>query len=172
MKKKKENSICTKLISPSLGCLSICELSRYTGYSPGTQTITYTVLEESRFSKHPVHSFPRGSLRQGAFPHTSLHRREMGIKSENRSKTSTKNFNNSDNSKYQSSDNCAPQVAQQVKNLPSMQEMQETWVQSLGQEDPLEKGMAPHASILAWRTPWTEEPGRLQFIGLQRVEHD
>ena len=96
----KENSSSTKLISPSLGCLSICELSRYTGYSPGTQTITYTVLEESRFSKHPVHSFPRGSLRQGAFPHTSLHRREMGIKSENRSKTSTKNFNNSDSSKY------------------------------------------------------------------------
>ena len=50
--------------------------------------------------------------------------------------------------------------------------MQETGVQSLGQEDPLEKGMTPHASILAWRTPWTEEPGRLQFIGLQRVEHD
>ena len=50
-------------------------------------------------------------------------------------------------------------LAQMVKNLP---EMQEIWVQSLGQEDPLEKGMATHSSILAWRIPWTEEPGRLQ----------
>ena len=49
-------------------------------------------------------------------------------------------------------------VAQTVKNLPAMQE---TWVQSLGQEDPLEKGMAPHSSILAWKIPWTEEPGGL-----------
>jgi len=48
-----------------------------------------------------------------------------------------------------------------VKNLPAVQE---TWVRSLGQEDPLEKGMAAHSSILAWRTPWTEEPGRLQSI--------
>ena len=53
-----------------------------------------------------------------------------------------------------------------------MQEMQETWVRSLGQEDPLEEGMAPHSSILAWRIPWTREPGGLQFMGLQRVEHD
>ena len=45
-------------------------------------------------------------------------------------------------------------------------------VRSLGQEDPLEKGMATHSSILAWRIPWTEEPGRLQSIGLQRVRHD
>ena len=50
-------------------------------------------------------------------------------------------------------------VAQTVKNLPAMQE---TWVRSLGQEDPLEKGMASHYSIFAWRIPWTEEPGRLQ----------
>ena len=50
-------------------------------------------------------------------------------------------------------------VAQTVKNLSAMQE---TWVRSLGQEDPLEKGMASHYSILAWRIPWTEEPGRLQ----------
>ena len=50
--------------------------------------------------------------------------------------------------------------------------MQETQVQSLGQEDPLEKGMAPHSSILAWRIPWTEEPGELQSMGLQRVGHD
>ena len=51
-----------------------------------------------------------------------------------------------------------------VKNLPAMQE---TWVQSLGQEDPLEKGMATHSSILAWRIAWTEEPGGLQSMGLQ-----
>ena len=51
-----------------------------------------------------------------------------------------------------------------MKNLPAMQE---TWVQSLGQEDPLEKGMATHSSILAWKIPWTEEPGRLQSTGSQ-----
>ena len=51
-----------------------------------------------------------------------------------------------------------------VKNLPAMQE---TWVQCLGQEDPLEKEMATHSSILAWEIPWTEEPGGLQFTGLQ-----
>ena len=56
-----------------------------------------------------------------------------------------------------------------VKNLLAMQEPQETWVQSLGQEDPLEEGMATHYSILAWRTPWTEEPGSLQSIRSQRV---
>ena len=50
--------------------------------------------------------------------------------------------------------------------------MQETWVQPLGQEDPLEKGMAIRFSILAWVIPWTEEPGRLQFVGLQRGRHD
>ena len=50
--------------------------------------------------------------------------------------------------------------------------MQETWVQSLGWEDPLEKGMATHSSILAWRIPWTEEPGRLQSIGFQEVGND
>ena len=60
-------------------------------------------------------------------------------------------------------------VAQMVKNLPAMQE---TWVRSLGQEDPLEKGLAIHSSILAWRIPWTEEPDGLQFVGLQRVRHD
>ena len=54
------------------------------------------------------------------------------------------------------------------KNPPTMQETQ---VQSLGQEDPLEKGMATHSSILAWRIPWTEEPDRLQSMGLQRVRH-
>ena len=60
-------------------------------------------------------------------------------------------------------------VAQMVKNLPAVQE---TWVWSLGWEDPLEKEMATHSSILAWRTPWTEEPGGLQTVGLQRVRHD
>ena len=63
----------------------------------------------------------------------------------------------------------ASQEAQTAKkkNLPAMQETQ---IQTLGQEDPLEKEMATHSSILAWRIPWTEEPGRLQFMGLQRVE--
>ena len=56
-----------------------------------------------------------------------------------------------------------------VKNLPAMQEIQ---VLSLGWEDPLEKGMATHSSILTWRIPWTEESGELQFMGLQRVRHD
>ena len=56
-----------------------------------------------------------------------------------------------------------------VKNLPVMQE---TWVQSLGQEDPLEKGMATLSSILAWRIPWTEETGGLQSMGSQRVGHN
>ena len=60
-------------------------------------------------------------------------------------------------------------VAQTIKNLPAMQETQ---VQSLGQEDPLEEGMATHSSILAWRIPWTEEPGGLQSLGLRRVGHD
>ena len=59
-------------------------------------------------------------------------------------------------------------LAQTVKNLPAMRE---TWVRSLGQEDPLEKGMATHSSILAWRIPCTEETGRLQSMGLQRVGH-
>ena len=60
-------------------------------------------------------------------------------------------------------------VAQTVKNPPRMQE---TRVQSLGQEDPLEKGMAIHSSTLAWRIPWIEEPGRLRSMGSQRVRHD
>ena len=63
----------------------------------------------------------------------------------------------------------AYQVVLVVKNLPAKQEM---WVQSLGQEDPLEKGMATHSSIPACRIPWTEEPGRLQSVGSQRVRHD
>ena len=58
------------------------------------------------------------------------------------------------------------------KNPPVMQETQETWVQALGQEDPLEEGMAIHSSVLAWEIPWTEEPGGLQSIGSQRVRHD
>ena len=60
-------------------------------------------------------------------------------------------------------------VAQLVKTLPAMRK---TWVRSLGWEDPLDKGTTTHSSILAWRIPWTEEPGRLQSLGLQRVRHD
>ena len=60
-------------------------------------------------------------------------------------------------------------VAQTVKNLSAMQETQ---VRSLGREDPLEKGMATHFSILAWRIPWTEELGMLQSMGLQSIGHD
>ena len=60
-------------------------------------------------------------------------------------------------------------VAQMVKHLPAMQE---TWVRFLGQEDPLEKGLATHSAILVWRIPLTEEPGRLQSMGSQRVGHD
>ena len=60
-------------------------------------------------------------------------------------------------------------VAQMVKYLPAMQE---TWFQSLGQENPLQKEMATHSSILAWRIPWTEEPGGLQSTGSQRVGHN
>ena len=60
-------------------------------------------------------------------------------------------------------------VAQTVKRLPAMRETQ---VQSLGWEDPLEKEMATHSSTLAWKIPWTEEPGRLQSMGSERVGHD
>ena len=60
-------------------------------------------------------------------------------------------------------------MAQTVKRLSTMQE---TWVRSLGQEDPLEKEMAIHSSAIAWKIPWTEEPDRLQSMGLQRVGHD
>ena len=60
-------------------------------------------------------------------------------------------------------------MAQMVKRLPTVQE---TWVQSLNQEDSLEKEMATHSSTLAWKIPWTEEPGRLQSMGSQRVRQD
>ena len=60
-------------------------------------------------------------------------------------------------------------VAQMVKYLPTMWEI---WVQSLGQEDPLKKEMAAHSSTLAWKIPWTEEPGRLHSMGPQRVRRD
>ena len=63
----------------------------------------------------------------------------------------------------------ASQVTQQVKNPPAMQETQ---VRSLGQEDPLKEGMAVHSSILAWRIPWTEEPGGLQSLELKRVGYN
>ena len=59
-----------------------------------------------------------------------------------------------------------------VKNQPAMQELQETWVQSLSWEDSLEKEMATHYTILTWEIPWTEEPGGLESIGLQRDGHD
>ena len=60
-------------------------------------------------------------------------------------------------------------MPQTIKNLSAMQD---TWVQSLGWEDPLEKGMATHIGILAWRIPWTEGPGRLQTMGSQRIGHN
>ena len=60
-------------------------------------------------------------------------------------------------------------MAQMVMNLPAVQE---NCIQSLGWKDPLEKGVATHSSILAWRVPWTEEPGGLQSMGSQRVRHD
>ena len=60
-------------------------------------------------------------------------------------------------------------VAQTVKHLPTMQE---TWVRSLGQEDPLEKEMSTHSITLAWKIPWTKEPGRLQSMESQRVGHN
>ena len=60
-------------------------------------------------------------------------------------------------------------VAQRLKRLPTMWE---TRVQSLGREDPIEEGMVTHSSILAWEIPWTEEPGRQQSMGLQRVGHN
>ena len=63
----------------------------------------------------------------------------------------------------------ASQVTQMVKNLPAMQG---TWIESLDREDPLEKGMAAHSSTLAWRIPWTEEPGGLQLMGVTRVGHN
>ena len=58
-----------------------------------------------------------------------------------------------------------------VKNPPTKQETQETWVQSLSWDDPLEKEMATYSSILAWKVPWTVEPGGLQSLGSQRVRH-
>ena len=64
--------------------------------------------------------------------------------------------------------NWASLVAQMVKSPPAMQD---TWVQSLGQEDPLEKGMATHSSAVAWEIPWTEKAGGLRSMGLQRVGH-
>ena len=63
-------------------------------------------------------------------------------------------------------------MARWVKNPPAMQETQEMQVQSLVREDPLEKGMATHSSVLAWEIPWTEEPDGLQSKGSQRVRHD
>ena len=64
----------------------------------------------------------------------------------------------------------ASQVAPVVKSLPAMQETEETRVQSLGWQDPLEEGMATHSSILVWRIPWTEEPGGLQSNGCKELD--
>ena len=64
---------------------------------------------------------------------------------------------------------CSSLVVKMVSNLPAMKEI---WVWSLGEEDSLEKGIATHSSILAWRIPWTEEPGGLQSMGSQRVRHN
>ena len=63
-------------------------------------------------------------------------------------------------------------MVQWVRNLPAMQKMQEMWVLFLGRKDPLEEGMATHSCILAWRMPCTEEPGKLQSMGSQRVGQD
>ena len=63
-------------------------------------------------------------------------------------------------------------MAQQIKNLPAKQETQEMQVRFLGREDPLEEEMATYSSILAWKIPWTEEPGGLPYMGSQRVPHD
>ena len=63
-------------------------------------------------------------------------------------------------------------MSQVVENLPAIQETQEMWVRSLGQQNPLEEEMATHSSILAWKIPWTEEPDELQSMGLQRVGYD
>ena len=63
-------------------------------------------------------------------------------------------------------------MAQRVKNLPAMQETQEPWFRSLGQDDPLEKEMGTHSSALAWKIPWTEEPGRLGSMRSWRIDHD
>ena len=70
---------------------------------------------------------------------------------------------------FQGKPDRASLVAQMVKNLLAMREIH---VQSLGQEDPLEEGMATHSSVLAWRIPWTEEPGGLQSMGSQTAGHD
>ena len=70
---------------------------------------------------------------------------------------------------HQKANSRASLVAQTVKNLPTMWG---TWVQSLGWEDLLEKEMTSHSSILAWKIPWTKEPGRLQSMGLQTVRHN
>ena len=63
-------------------------------------------------------------------------------------------------------------MAQAVKNTPEMQETQEAWIQSLSREDPLAEGMTTHSSILAWRIPWTEEPGELWFMESRRAGCD
>ena len=65
-----------------------------------------------------------------------------------------------------------PRVSLVVQKVKKLLAVQETWIQSLGQEDPLKKGMVTHSSILAWRMPWIEDPGRLQSMGLQTVGYN
>ena len=77
-------------------------------------------------------------------------------------------INSTNNNKSKGKTHLSVPIAQLVKNLPAVQE---TWVWFLGREDPLEKKLAVHSSILAWKIPWTEEPGRLQSKGSQRVRH-
>ena len=73
---------------------------------------------------------------------------------------------------YSAEEGEASLVAQQGKNLPTKEEMQETLVPSLGREDPMEEEMATHSSTLVWKIPWRDEPGRLQAMGSQRVAYN
>ena len=93
--------------------------------------------------------------------------KNVAVKNQNRSLTVSKERQKIN--KHEVSSHMGFPGGSVVKNLPAMSEIR---IQSLGQEDPLEKKMATHSSILAWKIPWTEEPVRLQSIGLQRVRHN
>ena len=93
--------------------------------------------------------------------------KNVAVKNQNRSLTVSKERQKI--KKHEVSSHMGFPGSSVVKNLPAVQE---TWVQSLGWEDPLEKEMATHSSILAWEIPWTEEPGGLQSTGSQKVRHD
>ena len=138
-------------------------------------------FEKSHYYIHPFHSNPRGNLRICVPPKCVLgFQNELGFPHSSAGKESACSAGDPDSipgwgrspggghgNPLQYS--LVSLVAQTVKNLPAMRE---TWVQSLGGEDPLEEGMATHSSILAWRIPWTEKPGRLHPMGLQRVRYD